>query len=245
MTSRWCLSAPVQPFSIYSQKKNTMPLLSLPTLSYSYRRLQQQQQLLCCTTAPSASSSLGFFVNPRRFSSEKNGIGDVMISTKKKKKKGRGSGAVCYAAPLTSSNLQWISTVSSVVLMFARGTAINKSFLVPLFALKAAPGVIFWIKSEYGVWTAFVALLVRLFFFIPGELELPFMALLFVIVAPHQVLRIRGTYEGAIISLAISAYLAFYHFSRTGNFRKAFEQGPIVATLAIVCITVVSFLQFL
>lgn len=30
------------------------------------------------------------------------------------KKKARGSGAVCYAAPLTARNLQWISTISSV-----------------------------------------------------------------------------------------------------------------------------------
>jgi Cold acclimation protein WCOR413 len=41
--------------------------------------------------------------------------------------------------------------------------------------------------------------------------------------------------------LAIAAYLAFQHFSRLGNLKKAFEQGSIVATLAIVCITVIPF----
>lgn len=105
-----------------------------------------------------------------------------------------------------------------------------------------------------------------------GELELPFMALLLVIVAPHQVLTLRqvgflcenirnyclfltcfhalanffpsyrGTQQGAIISLVIAGYLAFQHFSRAGNLRKAFEQGSVVATLAIICITAVSCL---
>ncbi|PSS04880.1 Cold-regulated 413 inner membrane protein [Actinidia chinensis var. chinensis] len=85
--------------------------------------------------------------------------------------------------------------------MFAKGSAIQKSFLVPLFALQAPPSIISWIKGEYGIWTAFLALLVRLFFFIPGELELPLVALLLVIVAPYRVMNLRGTQEGAILSL--------------------------------------------
>ncbi|KAH9797617.1 Cold-regulated 413 inner membrane protein 1 [Citrus sinensis] len=104
--------------------------------------------------------------------------------------------------------------------MLAKGTAVPKSFLVPLFALQAPADVISWIKGEYGIWAAFLALLVRLFFFIPG----------------------RGTQQGAIISLVIAGYLAFQHFSRAGNLRKAFEQGSVVATLAIICITALSCL---
>ncbi|KAJ6423848.1 hypothetical protein OIU84_024758 [Salix udensis] len=80
------------------------------------------------------------------------------------------------------------------------------------------------------------------FFFIPGELELPFMALLLVIVAPYQAMNIGGRQEGAIVGLAIAAYLAFQHFSRIGNLQKAFEQGSIVATLAVVCVVVISCL---
>lgn len=52
----------------------------------------------------------------------------------------------------------------------------------------------------------------------------------------------RGTQEGAIIAMVIAGYLAFQHFSRIGNLHGAFEQGSIVATLAIICITVISFL---
>ncbi|XVF27385.1 hypothetical protein REPUB_Repub14bG0102900 [Reevesia pubescens] len=157
-------------------------------------------------------------------------------------KKSRGSGAVCYAAPLSPRNLQWISTISSAVLLLAKGTAIQKPFLVPIFAIHAPASIISWVKGEYGFWAAFLALLVRLFFYIPGELELPFLALLLVIVAPYQVMNLRGTQQGAIISLVIAAYLAFQHFSRAGSLQKAFNQGSVIATIAIVSITAVSCL---
>ncbi|KAK3024024.1 hypothetical protein RJ639_044126 [Escallonia herrerae] len=123
--------------------------------------------------------------------------------------------------------------------MLAKGTAIPKSFLVPLFALQAPASIISWIKGEYGVWTAFLALLVRLFFYIPGELELPFIALLMIIVAPYQVMNLSRTQEGLMVSLVIAGYLAFQHFSRAGSLRKAFDQGSIIATLAIVCVVAV------
>ncbi|KAL9452268.1 hypothetical protein AB3S75_008122 [Citrus x aurantiifolia] len=196
--------------------------------------LTRQTKLFGARSFSSSSSSFAF--NPLRLSVNHE---EVKMVTKRKS---RGFSAVCYAAPLTARSLQWISTISSTVLMLAKGTAVPKSFLVPLFALQAPADVISWIKGEYGIWAAFLALLVRLFFFIPGELELPFMGLLLVIVAPHQVLTLRGTQQGAIISLVIAGYLAFQHFSRAGSLRKAFEQGSVVATLAIICITALSCL---
>ncbi|KAJ4822035.1 hypothetical protein Tsubulata_001615 [Turnera subulata] len=156
----------------------------------------------------------------------------------------RASSVVCHAGGALTSphNLQWISAIAALVLMIVRGTPINKAFLAPLFALQAPSNVISWIKGEYGMWTAFLALLVRLFFFIPGELELPFMALLLVIVAPHQVMRLRGKQEGAIISLFIVGFLGFQHLSGTGSLQRSFDQGPLVATLAIFGLAVVSCL---
>uniref|UniRef100_A0A5B6ZJK1 Uncharacterized protein n=1 Tax=Davidia involucrata TaxID=16924 RepID=A0A5B6ZJK1_DAVIN len=210
------LSSAVQPrFSLYN--KHFLSLKSPP---------HQKSGLLHLTQR----SSYGGF-NPLR----------VSISNKDAMKKTRrGFGPVCYSGALLSPrNLQWIFTVSSAVLMLAKGTAIQKSFIVPLFALQAPASIVSWIKGEYGIWTAFLTLLVRLFFFIPGELELPFIALLLVIVAPYQVMNLRGTKEGVIISLAIVGYLAFQHFSRAGSLRKAFDQGSIVATLAIICILAV------
>lgn len=147
----------------------------------------------------------------------------------------RRFGPVCYSSsPLSPHNLHWVSAISTAILMLVRGTAINKSFLVPLFALQAPSNIISWIKGEYGIWSAFLALLVRLFFFIPGELELPFIALLLVIVAPYQAMNLRGKQEGIIISLVVAGYLAFQHFSRAGSLKRAFDQGSIVATLSII-----------
>ncbi|XP_071698133.1 cold-regulated 413 inner membrane protein 2, chloroplastic-like isoform X2 [Rutidosis leptorrhynchoides] len=157
----------------------------------------------------------------------------------KMQKRKLGFGAVCSSPPVTPTNLQWICTISSAVLMFAKGTAIQKSFLVPFLALQAPATLVSWIKGEYGIWTAFLALLVRLFFYIPGELELPFIALLMVIVLPYQIANLRGRQEGVALSLVIAAFLAFQHFTRLGNLRRAFDQGSIIATLAILCVVAV------
>ncbi|WOL10984.1 cold-regulated 413 inner membrane protein [Canna indica] len=154
-------------------------------------------------------------------------------------------GVVCYTAPLSPQTLQWVSAVSAAVLMFAKGTAIQKSFLVPLFALQAPTSIISWIKGDYGTWTAFLALLVRLFYFIPGQLELPFLAMLLVIVAPYETTNLRGTQAGVIVSLAIAGYLAFQHFSKVGSMRRAFDQGSIIATLAVICTVAVPCLFLL
>ncbi|KAI5331469.1 hypothetical protein L3X38_021595 [Prunus dulcis] len=224
MASLSLSSTSPQTFSLYSIRSSTKFSVSQP-------RPAKLSSLLLART----SSSLHY--NPLRVSIGGNNDLGVL---KKKKKKGMGSGAVCYAAPLTVHTLQWISTISSAVLLLAKGTAVQKSFLVPLFVLQAPSAVISWFKGEYGIWTAFLALLVRLFFFIPAELELPLVALLLVIVAPYQVMNIRGRQEGAIISLVIAAYLAFQHFSRIGTLQKSFDRGSIVATLAIISITAVS-----
>ncbi|KVG94995.1 cold-regulated 413 inner membrane protein 2, chloroplastic-like [Cynara cardunculus var. scolymus] len=173
-------------------------------------------------------TSLHFFNPLRSFVGSRGNLG-------MKQKWTQGFGPVCYSPPvtITTTNLQWICTISSAVLMFAKGTAIQKSFLVPLFALQAPATLASWIKGEYGIWTAFLALLVRLFFYIPGELELPFIALLMIIVSPYQVLNLRGRQEGVVLSLVIAAFLAFQHFTRVGNLRRAFDQGSFIATLAI------------
>ncbi|VAH95484.1 unnamed protein product [Triticum turgidum subsp. durum] len=46
-------------------------------------------------------------------------------------------------------------------------------------------------RSEYGMWTAFLALAVRLFLPFPGDLELPQSTMLAVSVAPYQVMNVR------------------------------------------------------
>ncbi|CAA7410356.1 unnamed protein product [Spirodela intermedia] len=153
----------------------------------------------------------------------------------------RGHRIICSATVLDHETLQWVSSISCLVLMLAKGTAIQKSFLAPLFTLQAPASILSWIRGDYGISAAFIALLVRLFYYIPAELDLPFLTALLVIVTPYQAAGLRGTQIGAVISLVIAGYLAFQHFSRAGTFQKAFDQGSIVATLAIVFITAVPF----
>ncbi|XP_060192426.1 cold-regulated 413 inner membrane protein 2, chloroplastic-like [Lycium barbarum] len=208
--------------------------LSSPTCHFASYNKQQ----ICALRSPQShqtkisqpklqpsSSFLGY--NPFRVS--------IDLSGEMKRK--RSGGVVCYAsAALAPRNLQWVCAISSFVLMVAKGTGIHKSFLVPLFALQAPTAVVSWIQGEYGLWSAFLALIARLFFSFPGELELPFIAFLMVIVAPYQVANLRGTKEGVILSLVIAAYLGFQHFTRAGSLQKVFDQGSIIATLAIICI---------
>lgn len=222
MASLSLSSTSAQTFSLYCSSSSRCKFSSV-----SQARLVQAKKL-------SGLSSLRY--NPLRVSICGNGEFTAMVMKKKK------MGTVCYAAPLSVNTIQWIATVSSAVLLFTKGTAVQKSFLVPLFALQAPGSFISWIKGEYGMWAAFLALITRLFFFIPGELELPLVAVLLVIVAPHQVMGLRGKQEGAIISLVIAGYLAFQHFSRIGSLNQSFDRGSIVATLAIICITVLSCL---
>ncbi|BAT73555.1 cold-regulated 413 inner membrane protein 2, chloroplastic-like isoform X1 [Vigna umbellata] len=219
------------------------PASASPPTALSHLNRQQQSSISCIhlpSLSRSSPPSLSHTFNPLR-----SFIGHHGITSFAKSNTGNRNAAfriLCYApAPLTTPNLQWISTVSSIVLILAKGTAVPKSYIVPLFALQAPAGVVSWIKGRYGVWTAFLALLIRLFFYIPGELELPFLALLLVMIAPYEAMKLRHTKEGAVVSLLIAVYLAFQHFSRT-SLQQSFDQGSIVATLAVISIAVVSLL---
>ncbi|KAM7255970.1 hypothetical protein ACFE04_011711 [Oxalis oulophora] len=226
------LSSPLQPprtFSLYSNAVHNKQT-SFLSLKPTFHKLNAPRR---CVAALSPSS---FTYNPLRIG-DGGSSNDLSIARNKK----RGPSTVCSSsAPMTICNLQWLSAISQAVLTFVKDSAVNKCLLVPLFTLHAPENVISWIKGEYGVWTAFLALLVRLFFNIPVELELPFMALMMVIVAPHQVLNLRGTKEGGIIGLVIAAYLVYQHFSRAGTLERAFDQSSIVASVAVTCIAAVS-----
>ncbi|CAO2204284.1 unnamed protein product [Urochloa humidicola] len=147
-----------------------------------------------------------------------------------------GGAAVCCAAPphICDEAVRWVSSTAAAILMLAPGTTIHKSCIVPLFALQAPSSAMSWIKGDYGRWLAFLGLLLRLFYFIPGELELPLSIILLVMTAPYQFIVLRGSEDGAILSMAIVVYLTFQHFIGVGSLRKAFGRESIVATLAII-----------
>lgn len=219
-------------FSLSSPLTSTI-LLPKPKSNHPISLSLQTPHSNCSTKNPISHVSL---FNPLRLSvNQQNLMGNKQMSNRK------SSVVVCYSssALLSPSSLHWVSAVAAGILMLVRGTAINRSFLVPLFALQAPATIISWMQGEYGAWSALLALLIRLFYAIPGQLELPFMTLVLVLVAPHQAMNLRGTQAGVIVSLAIAAYLAFQHFTRAGSLQRTFNQDSIVATLAIICITIV------
>ncbi|XP_074557911.1 cold-regulated 413 inner membrane protein 1, chloroplastic-like [Curcuma longa] len=223
---------------------STGVLLSIPSPSLASPIARSRLQCRLPTLAPVARGGpITAPADPLRLLGPALPITGMPSMMKKANK--RLGGVTCYAAPLSPNTVQWVSAVSIAVLMLAKGTAIHKSFLLPLFALQAPPSVISWIKGDYGTWIAFVALLVRLFYYIPGQLELPFFTMLLVIVAPHQAMNLRDTQAGSMVSLAIAAYLAFQHFSRVGSVRSALDKSSIVATSAIILVTIIPCLFLL
>ncbi|MBA0800191.1 hypothetical protein Gohar_010640, partial [Gossypium harknessii] len=87
--------SPVAAQSLYIRNARNVPFI--PLRNAPFRATTK------LSTFAHSSGSISF--SPLRFS-----IKDKEI---KKKKKSRGSSAVCYAAPLSRLNLQWISAISS------------------------------------------------------------------------------------------------------------------------------------
>ena len=105
---------------------------------------------------------------------------------------------------------------------------------------------------------------------VTGELELPFLFVLLVIIAPYKAMNLmqvvvflnkwlnwclemwmvvygmllvcRGTQAGMVFSIAASAYLIYQHVTRTGGIKKAFYQGVVVPTIAVACLICVPFI---
>ncbi|KAJ7544615.1 hypothetical protein O6H91_09G085900 [Diphasiastrum complanatum] len=140
---------------------------------------------------------------------------------------------------LTNDALKWVLTVSAASLLLLRDNGIYKQLLVPLLALQLPHDVVYWCRGEYGLWTAFLALLVRLFYYIPGELDLPLVLLLLFITAPSQVTQLRGTQAGIAISIVLAAYVAFQHFSRVGVAQGAFNRTTVVTTVAVILVVTI------
>ncbi|KAM1164506.1 hypothetical protein ACFX2G_024486 [Malus domestica] len=128
--------------SLSSTSPPTVSLYSVGssgTTTSKFSAFQPRPAKLSCLSMSS------FHRNPLRVSM---GIKKEFVVMKGKM---RGLGAMCYTydAPLCINTLQFISTISTTVLLLAKGTAVQKSFLVPLFLLQAPAAVISWIKGEY------------------------------------------------------------------------------------------------
>ncbi|MCO5611412.1 hypothetical protein L7F22_065665 [Adiantum nelumboides] len=182
--------------------------------------------------APAFSSSFGSNLPPK-----------LKIAALEVRRSSAHGGALTSSCsiPVSAETLGWIFSGAAALLMLVRNTTIRKPFLVPVFALQAPREVITWMRGEYGLWAAFLALLVRLFYYIPGELELPLTLLLLVITAPYQVMDLRGTTGAPAACACVAAFLAYQHFAGTGGLNKSFKDGTILASIAIICLVGAAF----
>eukprot|EP00252_Welwitschia_mirabilis_P015160 TRINITY_DN33351_c0_g1_i1.p1 TRINITY_DN33351_c0_g1~~TRINITY_DN33351_c0_g1_i1.p1 ORF type:complete len:251 (-),score=17.95 TRINITY_DN33351_c0_g1_i1:351-1046(-) len=157
--------------------------------------------------------------------------------------RGRGLRIQAFPSPLLSvESSRWAYAVSALVLMLAKNARIYKSFLVPLVALGAPPTLMSWIRGEYGLWSTLVLFLVRLFYYIPGDLELPFLFMIFVIIAPLQVLNQRGTQISTVFAIAAAAYLCFQQYRVSGGMKGCLEEGNVIPTIALLFLLCVPLL---
>ncbi|KAJ6838057.1 cold-regulated 413 plasma membrane protein 2-like [Iris pallida] len=116
------------------------------------------------------------------------------------------------------------------------------SLLIPYIFL-SLPTILFsFFRGEVGLWIAFVAVVLRLFFprRFPDWLELPGALILLLVVAPGFFTdRVRGNVVGVFICLVIGCYLLQEHIRASGGFRKSFTQSKGVSnSIGIILIMV-------
>ncbi|KAI9181868.1 hypothetical protein LWI28_025509 [Acer negundo] len=134
-----------------------------------------------------------------------------------------------------TSFLEWVASFAAIYLLILDRTNwrtnILTSLLIP-YIFFSLPSLIFNIfRGEIGKWIAFVAVVVRLFFYkrFPDwvhKVELPAALILLVVVAPSLfATTIRNDWIGMVICLAIACYLLQEHIRASGGFRNSFTKA--------------------
>ncbi|XP_047941410.1 cold-regulated 413 plasma membrane protein 2-like [Salvia hispanica] len=131
-----------------------------------------------------------------------------------------------------TSFLKWVACFAAIYLLILDRTNwktnILTSLLIPYIYL-SLPSWLFGILSgEVGMWIAFIAVVLRLFFpkHFPDWLELPGSLILLLVVAPSFFANtVRGGIIGLFICLAIGCYLLQEHIRASGGFRNSFTKS--------------------
>ncbi|KAI9181741.1 hypothetical protein LWI28_018139 [Acer negundo] len=134
-----------------------------------------------------------------------------------------------------TSFLEWVASFAAIYLLILDRTNwrtnILTSLLIP-YIFFSLPSLIFNIfRGEIGKWIAFVAVVLRLFFYKRfsdwvHQVELPAALILLVVVAPSLfATTIRNDWIGMVICLAIACYLLQEHIRASGGFRNSFTKA--------------------
>ena len=155
----------------------------------------------------------------------------------KKDARGGAMGSTCMYG-MANDTVRWALAAATTVLILKSNPGVRKQLLVPILALEAPAEVVHWIKSEYGLWLAFVGLALRLFYSIPGELDFPLGVYLFISAAPIQALSLRGTMGGVVASTVFALICAYQYFTYISGVQYAFKSENLLNTVAISVMTI-------
>lgn len=142
--------------------------------------------------------------------------------------------------------LQWVASVAAIYLLILDRTNWKTNILTGLlvpYLFFCLPRVLFNIlRGQVGMWIAFIAVILRLFFprRFPDWLELPGAIILIIVVAPDLFAHtFRGNWVGAAVCLVIGCYLLQEHIRASGGFRNSFTRANGLSnTIGIVVLLV-------
>lgn len=135
---------------------------------------------------------------------------------------------------ISPETVRWCVAAACTVLLLKRDAGAKKQFWAGILALEAPRDVLYWAKSEYGLWVACIGLALKIFYNVPAELDYPLAVYLFLVCLPAQAVAVRGTTGATVVSMALALFVAYQYFSNTVRFSDAFKGEHLVNTLLIV-----------
>ncbi|XP_044465044.1 cold-regulated 413 plasma membrane protein 2-like [Mangifera indica] len=127
------------------------------------------------------------------------------------------------------SFLQWLASFAAIYLLILDRTNWRTNMLTALlipYIFVSLPSVLFnFLRGVVGIWIAFIAVVLRLFFprHFPDWLEMPGSLILLVVAAPDFFAEtLKESWDGVGICLLIGCYLLQEHIRASGGFRISF-----------------------
>lgn len=147
-------------------------------------------------------------------------------------------GSLLYTAAVGAFGatiLQYLAVIAAIYLFVVNRTEwrtnILTSLLVPYVTLNLPEFIFKYFRGEIGLWIAFVAVVLKLFFpqHFPDQADLPAWLVILLVTLPNLIVGWRFHLVGVIVSLVIGLYLTYEHIHNAGGFRQAITDKGLVA----------------
>lgn len=147
---------------------------------------------------------------------------------------------------VSTEAIRWGLAAACAVLLMKRDAGAKKQFYAAILALEAPRDVVYWAKSEYGLWVAFIGLAIKLFYSnsLPGELDYPLAVYLFIASLPGAAMVRRGTLGAVVISTLLACFVVYQYFSNMDKISTGFKGERLITTFAIL-FTAIACIGFL